>query len=207
LIGDFSVEIIAGQLAVVGMHDVQAPFCRQFLALFRYQGRNVGFYLQGDFDHLLGRRHLEVHFGLYGLAQDGNVPVLDVAAVFPQVNHYPVRSRELGEHCRRDRVWFLGVTGLPNCGNMVNVDRESGQFSSSNLVHAKPRLPWRCPRYPSVSSSLFASCLHDFAWEESIEKPLEFLAAMAEHGKQFFGFQLHLSGFDRSGLMVEPQQV
>ena len=57
---------------------------------------DIGFYLLGDFDHLFCCRHLQVHFSFDGLAQDGNVPVLDVAAVFPEVNHYSMRARKLG---------------------------------------------------------------------------------------------------------------
>ena len=99
----------------------QAPFGGELLPFFRHQGHQVGFHLPGDVQHLRGGGHLEVEAGLDGLAQQFQVPVLDVAPVFPQVDDDAVGPGQLRQGRGRHRVRLIDEAGLAQGGHMINV--------------------------------------------------------------------------------------
>jgi hypothetical protein len=46
--------------------------------------------------------------------------------IFPQMNRDGIGTPEFGLGCSPDRIGFNGTTGLPDCGDMINVDPEGG---------------------------------------------------------------------------------
>ena len=74
-----------GDLLFLG-HKIQAALGGQFLSFFRDQGDHVRFEIQGELDDLLVGAHFQVEFGLDGLTQQQDVPVLDVPPVLPQMD-------------------------------------------------------------------------------------------------------------------------
>ena len=65
---------------------VQATLGGDLLTLLRHQADEVRLDLTGDVQHLRGHRHLQVHAGLQGFFQHPHISVLDVPAVFTQVD-------------------------------------------------------------------------------------------------------------------------
>lgn len=66
--------------------DVQAAFGGHFFTFFRHQAAEVRLQLNGDVQHLVGHRHLQIHARLDGLAQQAHIAVGDVAAIFAQMH-------------------------------------------------------------------------------------------------------------------------
>ncbi len=75
--------------------------------------------------------------GADGFAEDADVAVLDVAAVFPQVDGDAVGSGEFGEGGGVDGVGLDGAAGLADGGDVVDVDAEGeGWGGGGKLGHA-----------------------------------------------------------------------
>jgi hypothetical protein len=56
-----------------------------------------------------------------------DIPVLNVATVFPQVHGNAVGPGQFRQHRCRHRIGFYGMTGLAQGGNVVNVDSQGRQ--------------------------------------------------------------------------------
>ena len=113
--------------------DVQPAFGGQFLPFFRDQGDEVRLDVQGDRDNLLVGTHLQVHFRFDGLAQQDDIPVLDMAAVFTQVDDDARGSGQFADRGGGDRIRLVDASGLSDGGNMIDVDGESGHCCSPVL--------------------------------------------------------------------------
>ena len=76
--------------------DIQSPFGGHFGPLLRYQADEVRLDTAGDSHHLLGDRHLQVHWGLQCLAQNFHVPIRDMTTILAQVDGDAIGARLLG---------------------------------------------------------------------------------------------------------------
>ena len=120
---------------------VQAPLGRHLFAAFRHQGHHVGADPQGDRLHFRGGGHLQVETGAHGGPQQLHVPVLDVAAVLPQVHGDAVGAAQLGEKGAAHRIGFHGAASLPHVGDVIDVDPEAGhgrQVAEAMLTEPYP---------------------------------------------------------------------
>ena len=109
-------------------HDIQPPFRRDFLSFLGNQ-RHL---LRQDFlreirDGLL-RGHFEIEFDLDGLLQHSNVSILDVSAIFSQMDRNHIGTPELRQRRRPDGVWFNGPTCLSNGRDVIDVNSECGHI-------------------------------------------------------------------------------
>ena len=75
-------------------------------------------------DHLVGEAHLEVHARLQQRPQGVHVAILDVAAVFAQVQRDVVGARLLGQQRRMHRVRIRRAARLPHGGDVIDVDAQ-----------------------------------------------------------------------------------
>ena len=87
----------------------------------------------GDSNHFVGGRHFEVQFDLRVFAQSSNVIVLNVTAIFSQVNGNSIRTAEMGFNRSPNRIRFIGATGLTQSGDVVDIDAEFDHSSCNSL--------------------------------------------------------------------------
>jgi hypothetical protein len=83
---------------------------------------------QGDGQHLVGDRHLQVQ-GLAGLgaqlAQRGDVGIGDVAAILAQMGGDAVGAGRQGLARRADRIGMDPAAGVAHGGHVIDVDAEA----------------------------------------------------------------------------------
>lgn len=101
--------------------DIEPSFSGDFLAAFRHEHGKLGLGFAGDGDHLLGRGHFEVELDLDQLRKATEIVILDVAAIFPEMQGDSIRAAELGLGCCPDRVGFVGPSCLSDRCDMVDV--------------------------------------------------------------------------------------
>ena len=77
--------------------DVQAAFGGHFSALFRHQATVRRTHLQRDAHHLLGGRHFQVQPRLQRVLAHPHIAILDMPAVFAQMNGDAIRARLFGD--------------------------------------------------------------------------------------------------------------
>ena len=115
--------------------DVQAALGGELFTALGHQGHPGGL---GGNDGLHGLRsgsalHIEgyrQHF-----LQDPEIPVLDVAAVRPQVHGDPLGASALGQEGRGHGFRFMAAPGLSEGGYMVDVYTEpEGQWKLHELI-------------------------------------------------------------------------
>ena len=68
--------------------------------------------------------HFQVQLDGDRLAEDPQVAVLDVAAVLAEVEGDAVGPAQFGQGGRPDRIGLVGSPGLPDGGDVVDVDAE-----------------------------------------------------------------------------------
>ena len=73
---------------------------------------------------LLGHRHFQVEFDVHGLLEEIQIAVLDVPAVFAEVDRDAVGSAQFGLDGGPDGVRFVGPPGLPDGGHVIDIDSE-----------------------------------------------------------------------------------
>ena len=78
----------------------------------------------GEIDHRVGHRHLEIHARLCRAQQDLDIARLNVAPVFAEVHGDAVRARLLGEQGGHDRIGVASATCLTQCRDVVDVHAE-----------------------------------------------------------------------------------
>jgi hypothetical protein len=82
-------------------HDFFSAFGSHFSALFRHQATVRRTHLERDAHHLLGGRHFQVQPRLQGVLAHPHIAILDVPAVFAQMNGDAIRARLFGdERCK-----------------------------------------------------------------------------------------------------------
>jgi hypothetical protein len=52
------------------------------------------------------------------------ISILNVPTIFPQVHRNTIRTSLLCHHNRIGRPWVTGTPGLPQSGNMIDIDTE-----------------------------------------------------------------------------------
>ena len=85
---------------------------------------------QCDLHDLVRDRHLQIELHLDGVFEDSDIAILNVSAVFAQVNRNDVRPGQFGKCRRPNRVRFDRPACLPNGGNVIDVDAEFGHWGA-----------------------------------------------------------------------------
>jgi len=132
--GQFAYEI--GQFGLAP-DDAEAAFGGEFPAFFRDQADHVRLGGKGDAAHFRGGGHFQVQPGLYGLAQQAHVPVLDVASVLAQVDDDGPGAGQFGQGGGSDGIGLASQPGLAQRGHVVDIDRE--QRHGGLLLFARRR--------------------------------------------------------------------
>jgi hypothetical protein len=113
--------------------NVEPAFGSQLLALFGHQTAIARAYAAGDTEHLLGGGHFEVHPSLQGIREHPHVAVLDVSAVFAQVECNGVRPGLLGNQGRLDWLRIAGTSSLAQGRHVVDVYAKEDWFVCAHL--------------------------------------------------------------------------
>ena len=101
--------------------DIKSALGGDFLTALGNEHGKLGLGFAGDGDHLLGRGHFEVELDLDQLRKATEIVILDVAAIFPEMQGDTIRAAELGLGCCPDRVRFVGPSCLSDRCDMVDV--------------------------------------------------------------------------------------
>lgn len=102
--------------------NVKTPLRSQFLPLFRHQTAGRGSCRFSDSNHLVGHRHFKVESGFQQFAQKRNVPILDMASVFPKMGCDAAGTRLLSHQGGVDDLRIQGASRLPDGGNVIDID-------------------------------------------------------------------------------------
>ena len=118
---------------VAMFHDIEAAFCRNFLAAFRHKTHRMGLQLKSEFGHRRRACHLKIEPRRLRSAQSKNILVLDMPAVFPQMHRDSIGPGLFATKSQFNRIGLdipaesragLPVAGLPQGGRMVDIDTE-----------------------------------------------------------------------------------
>ncbi|MNT22269.1 hypothetical protein D3C72_1576480 [compost metagenome] len=114
---------LAGEVAhLVKVADhVEAALGGHFFALFRHQAHVFRLHAQRVGQHLVGQRHFQVHARLDHAAHGVDIVVLDMAAVFTQMQRDQVGTAGFGHQRRFDRAGETGTARLAQRRHMIDV--------------------------------------------------------------------------------------
>ena len=102
-------------------HNVQSTLGGDFFSFFGYQSCLIGSHLDSDIDNFVGTGKLQVEFRADRFSQDMDIAILDVTAIFSQMNRNTVSTCELGQNGGRNRIWLLTTSRLTQGGHMINI--------------------------------------------------------------------------------------
>jgi hypothetical protein len=132
---DFKARLLA--LPGGGGHDgftaghVQSSFGGDFLTVFRDEADDVGPHVEGDGDDFRGQSHFEIDSRRDIFPHEVDIGILDVTAVFAQVNGDLVGSAGYGIAGGLQEIGFndgqvgqVAEAGLPKRSHVVDIDAE-----------------------------------------------------------------------------------
>jgi hypothetical protein len=61
---------------------------------------------------------------LHGFAQNGQVPILNMPSVFPEVHHNSITPGQVNQRGCHHGVGIMSSTSLAKCRHMVDIDAE-----------------------------------------------------------------------------------
>jgi phosphate transport system protein len=120
------------QAALASLY-IEAAFCRDFLSSLGDEHDHLRPKVNGDGDHLIRCRHLKIQLDVCQFGEPANIVILNVPAVFAQMNRDAVSAAKVRTGRRPNRVGLVGSPGLAYCGNMVDVHAE---FDHARRVRA-----------------------------------------------------------------------
>ncbi len=125
--------------AVALTDDVKTSLGRQFLTAFGHERCLVGLDLkcQGDDAGLDSELHVESD--LHGLPQQSQVALLDVAAIFAEMDRDHVAPAQFGQHGRPDRVGLAPTANLTKRGHMIDIDTQARHVRFSPQMNERHR--------------------------------------------------------------------
>ena len=111
--------------------DIESAFRGEFLSLFGDERNQIRFDRQRNLRHGLIRRHFQVEFCTDHFPEQVKITVLDVTAVLSQMDDDAVRSGQLHQHRRRERIGIGSAARLAQGGDMIDIHTESGHKETS----------------------------------------------------------------------------
>ena len=127
----------------VGGH-VEPAFGGDLGAILGHQAAVVRPHADGDLHHLVRQPHLEVHARLQQRPQRVHVAILDVPAVFAQMQRDVVRAGLLGQQRRMHRIRIRHAARLPHRRDVIDVDAELDVQRRSCDFLAAPSIAQPC---------------------------------------------------------------
>jgi len=113
-----------GRSPVAVRGDVQAPFGRHFRSVLGNERHLVRSHIAGNSANIVLAGHFQVQLHRDRFTENPQVAVLNMAAIFAEMQRYAVGPAELGERGGPNRVGFVGAAGLSNRRDMVDIDAE-----------------------------------------------------------------------------------
>ena len=114
----------ASATAVAVADRVEAPFGGHFLASLRHERGLIGPDAAGDRQHVFVAGQFEIQLDRHGLAENFQIAILDMAAIFAEVDRDAVGAAQLGQSGGPNRIGLVRPPGLPERGDVVDVDAE-----------------------------------------------------------------------------------
>ena len=127
-----------GFQVIVPTDGVEAALGGQLLALLGHDAGGVRLVAQGDFHHLLGRRHLEIERHVEHRHQALDVVVDDVAAVLAEMGRNPVGPGLGGQQRRTHGVRMGDAAGIPYRCHVIDIHAQSEVPAHRNSLPVKP---------------------------------------------------------------------
>jgi hypothetical protein len=103
---------------------IEAALRRALLAPLRHDAHGMRSMPQGDLQHLLRRRHLQVERNGQLLGEAGNIVVGNVPPILAQMRGDAVRARVLRDQCRTHGIGVGRAARIPDRRDMVDIDPE-----------------------------------------------------------------------------------
>jgi hypothetical protein len=110
--------------------DVETALGGDFFAAFGDERCLIGANVASDRDDIFRGGEFQVQLDGHRLAEDAEVAVLNVAAVFAEVEGDAVGPAEFRERGRPDGVRLVGAASLPDSGDVVDIYAEKGHESN-----------------------------------------------------------------------------
>ena len=124
--------------------DIEPALGGDFLTTLGNKHGKLGLGFAGDGDHLLSRGHFEVQLDLDKFRKASEIIILNVAAIFPEMQGDSIRSAELSLSGRPDRIRFVGPSRLSDRCDMVDVhaqfDHGTKRTRTGNRSQARTRV-------------------------------------------------------------------
>ena len=114
---------------LVMRNDVESPFSSNLFPAFRYQSDLIGNHLQGEIADFRADRHFQIQSCGDHLAQDPDIPILNMSTILPQVNRDSVGPCTFCNYSSMHWIRFTAAPSLPQGGNVVDV------YSKQRHVH------------------------------------------------------------------------
>ena len=106
--------------------NVQPALGGELLPFLRDQRDEIWFHRERDLRHGIVRSHFQIEFGADDFAQEPEIPVLDVPAVFAQMDNQSICPGQFDEDGRSKRVWVIPSPCLPQRRDMIDIDAKPG---------------------------------------------------------------------------------
>ena len=106
-------------------YDIETAFGRQFLAALRHQATIGRLRIGRNGDHGVGDCHFQIDSCQQTLLHQREIALLDMSAVFAQMNRDTVRAGLLCDQRCRHGIRVTGQTCLPQRCDMIDVDAQS----------------------------------------------------------------------------------
>ncbi len=114
--------------------DVESALGGDLLAAFRDERGLIRADVGRNVDHFVIAGQLEIQGDGDRFPQQADVAILDVAAVLAEMKCDPVGPAELGQGGGPDRIGLVGLAGLADGGDVVDVDPKFGHSKPVGLV-------------------------------------------------------------------------
>ena len=110
---------------VLAAHHIEPALGGLLLALLRHQAAGVRYMAQGDGEHLVGGRHLQVEGPGQFALQPGDVGIRDVAPVLAQMRRNAVGARLDGQMRGTQGVGVPAAARVADGGDVIDVDAQA----------------------------------------------------------------------------------
>ncbi len=144
-----SRALAACDTATIAVLPSGGPEGAQLAALLAPFGNDAGrvrLVAEGDIQHFLRRRHLEIERQAGGSLDAGDVIVADMAAIFAKVRGDAVAARACDDFRGAHRIGVIAAARVADRGDVVDVDAEAELRGTNEVVHRiRHRIRRGCP--------------------------------------------------------------
>ncbi len=105
---------------------VETTFRGNLFALFRHKRRLIGFPATSNGENFSRAGQFQIQLHADRLPEQFQIAILNVPAVFPQMNGDAIGPAQLGDGSSPDRIGLISPPCLPQCSDVIDVDAEFG---------------------------------------------------------------------------------